>query len=146
MQNSILFQSVTNSDGEFGSQRQKKLKNKRNLIHANEFIFQKIKIFLRKNSSSKLMKKRRRCRIQFSFKLSRIEMENFWVNPTRDWKMSRIAFVKTNSAFRKLKFFLSKVLPQSRTRKGGDAELNSLSSCDKFRWTIWVSTAEETEK
>ena len=52
MQKSILFQIVTNSDGEFGSERQKKLKNKENLIDAEEFSFEKMKIFLIKSSSS----------------------------------------------------------------------------------------------
>ena len=52
MQNWILFQTVTNSAGEFGSQPHKKLKNKENLIHADEFSFEKMKIFLIKSSSS----------------------------------------------------------------------------------------------
>ena len=52
MQNWILFQTLTNSGGEFVSQRQKKLKNKENLIHTNEFSFEKMKIFLIKSSSS----------------------------------------------------------------------------------------------
>ena len=50
MQNLILFQTDTNSDGEFGSERRKKLKNKANFIVAGEFTFHKIKIFLMKNS------------------------------------------------------------------------------------------------
>ena len=53
MQNFILFQTVTDSDGEFGSEWRKKLKNKENLIHADKFTFHKIKIFLMKKSSSK---------------------------------------------------------------------------------------------
>ena len=36
----------------FGFERRKKLKNKENLIHADEFTFHKIKIFLMKNTSS----------------------------------------------------------------------------------------------
>ena len=52
MQKWILFQAVTNSAREFGSQPQKKLKNKENFIRADEFIFHKIKIFHIKNSSS----------------------------------------------------------------------------------------------
>ena len=52
MQNLILFQTVANSDREFDSQPQKKLKNKENLLHADEFTFHKIKIFLIKSSSS----------------------------------------------------------------------------------------------
>ena len=52
MRNWILFRTVTNSDGEFRSERQKKMKNKENLIHADEFNFDKIKIFFMKNSSS----------------------------------------------------------------------------------------------
>ena len=52
MQNLILFQTVTNSDREYGSKRQKKLKNKENLIHADEFTFQKMKIYHIKNSLS----------------------------------------------------------------------------------------------
>ena len=43
MQNLILFQTVSNSDGEFGSELQKKLKNKKNLIRADKFSFHKIK-------------------------------------------------------------------------------------------------------
>ena len=50
MQNLIVFQTVLNSDGEFGFEWQKKLKNKTNLIHADEFAFHKIKIFLMKHS------------------------------------------------------------------------------------------------
>ena len=53
MQNWILFQTVTNSDREFVSQPHKKLKNKENFIGADEFIFHKMKIFLRQNSSWK---------------------------------------------------------------------------------------------
>ena len=49
MQNLILSQTVTKSDGELGSERQKKLKNKENLIDADEFSFRKMKIFLMKN-------------------------------------------------------------------------------------------------
>ena len=52
MQNLIVFQTVTNSDGEFWSERQKKLKNKENFIHGDKFTFHKIKIFLVENSSS----------------------------------------------------------------------------------------------
>ena len=52
MLNLILFQTVTNSGGEFMSQRQKKLKNREDFIFAHEFSFQKIKIFLVKGSSS----------------------------------------------------------------------------------------------
>ena len=52
MRNWILFQTVTNSGGEFGSEQQKKLKNKENFNHADEFSFDKIKTFLKKNSSS----------------------------------------------------------------------------------------------
>ena len=51
MQNLILFQTVTTSDGEFVSQPHEKLKNKKNLIPADEFTYQKIKIFRMKNSS-----------------------------------------------------------------------------------------------
>ena len=53
MQNLIVFQTVPNSDEEFGFEWRKKLKNKENLIHADKFTFHKIKIFLMKNSSSK---------------------------------------------------------------------------------------------
>ena len=52
MQNWFLFQTVTNCDGEFVSEKHKKLKNKENFIHANEFNFHKIKIFLIKTSST----------------------------------------------------------------------------------------------
>ena len=52
MQNWKLYQTVTNCDGEFVSERQKKLKNKENLICRDEFSFHKIKIFRMKNSSS----------------------------------------------------------------------------------------------
>ena len=51
MQNLIVFQTVTNSDGKFWSERQKKLKSKANLTHAHEFAFHKIKIFLMKHSA-----------------------------------------------------------------------------------------------
>ena len=54
--------------------------------------------------------------------------------------------MQTNSALRKWKLFLSKVRRQSRRREGADAEFNSLSNCHKFRWKIWVPTAQETEK
>ena len=50
MQNLILFQTVWNSDPEFGSQLHKKMKNKENFIRADEFSFDKFKIFLMKNS------------------------------------------------------------------------------------------------
>ena len=39
MPNSILFQTVTNSDRKFRCERQKKLKNEENLIHADELTF-----------------------------------------------------------------------------------------------------------
>ena len=52
MQNLIVFETVTNSDGEFWSERQKKLKSKANFIRADEFTFHKIKVFLMKNSAS----------------------------------------------------------------------------------------------
>ena len=51
MQNLILFQTVTNSGGEFVSQLQKKLKNKEVSIFADEFSFHKINIFFMKSSS-----------------------------------------------------------------------------------------------
>ena len=51
MQNLIIFPTVTNSDREFVSQRQKKLKNMENLICRDELSFDKIKIFLIKSSS-----------------------------------------------------------------------------------------------
>ena len=51
MQNLILFQTVTNSGGEFVSQLQKKLKNKEDFIFEDEFSFHKIKIFHMKSSS-----------------------------------------------------------------------------------------------
>ena len=50
MQNWILFQTVTNSDGEFRFERNKKLKSQENLNAADELLFYKIKIFLMKNS------------------------------------------------------------------------------------------------
>ena len=53
MQNWILILTVTNSDGQFVSERTKKVKNKKNLIRPDEFTLQKIKIFIMKNSSSK---------------------------------------------------------------------------------------------
>ena len=37
-------------------------------------------------------------------------MENFCLNRTRNWKISEISFVQTNSPFTKLKFFISKVV------------------------------------
>ena len=39
MPNSILFQTVTNSDRKFRFERKKKLKNKENLIHADKLTF-----------------------------------------------------------------------------------------------------------
>ena len=53
MQNWIIFQTVTNSDREFLSEPHNKLKDNENCIDADEFSFQKIEIFLKKNSSSK---------------------------------------------------------------------------------------------
>ena len=50
--NLLLFQTLTDSDEEFVSQRQKKLKNKEDFIFAHEFSFQKIKISLIKGSST----------------------------------------------------------------------------------------------
>ena len=52
MRNLIVFQTVTNSDQEFVSEPQKKLRNKKNLIHADQLPFDKIKIFPMKTSSS----------------------------------------------------------------------------------------------
>ena len=46
MQNWILFQTVTNSDGEFVSQAHKKLKNEENSIDADKSAFRKWKFFL----------------------------------------------------------------------------------------------------
>ena len=40
MQKLILFQTVTNLDGEFVFQPHKKLKIKENLIHTDEFSFE----------------------------------------------------------------------------------------------------------
>ena len=53
MQNLILFQTVTNSGGEFVSHLQKKLKSKQDFIFENEFSFHKIKIFIMKSPSWK---------------------------------------------------------------------------------------------
>ena len=50
MQNLILFETVTDSDGEFWFEWRKKLKNRENLIHADKFTFHKIKVFFMKNS------------------------------------------------------------------------------------------------
>ena len=58
MQNLIHFQTVTNSDGEFVCQPHEKLKNKKNLIPADKFADQKIKIFRTKNSSREQNKKK----------------------------------------------------------------------------------------
>ena len=52
MQNLILFQTVTNSVGEFAFERENKLKNKQNFIRGEVFSFYEMKIFLIKNSSS----------------------------------------------------------------------------------------------
>ena len=52
MRNLIVFQTVTNSDKESLSEPHKKLKNKENLISADQFPFYKIKIFRTKTSSS----------------------------------------------------------------------------------------------
>ena len=60
MQNSILYQTLTNSDKKFLSQRQKTLKNNEILIDADEFSFQKIKVFLIKSSFSKYKKTNRK--------------------------------------------------------------------------------------
>ena len=49
MQNWILFQTIWNLDGQFVSEQEKKLKNKKNLIRADEFSFDRMKIFRRKN-------------------------------------------------------------------------------------------------
>ena len=68
------------------------------------------------------------------------------LNCTRNWKIRIISFVQTNGAFAKLKCFLWKIRADSRGRKVGDAELNSLSNCHKFRLRICVSTAQETGK
>ena len=51
MQNWILFETITNWDRELGSGRQKKMKNKGNLIHADEFSFNIIKIVFIKSPS-----------------------------------------------------------------------------------------------
>ena len=56
MQNLILFESVANSVREFRSQAPKKLKNKENIIRAEGLSFEKMKIFLMKNSSSEQKK------------------------------------------------------------------------------------------
>ena len=146
MQNWILFQPVTNSDREFVSQPHKKLENMENGIDADQFCFERMKIFLIKNSSSKWKKERRRCRIEFSFNLSQIEIENLGLNCTRNWKIRKISLVQTNSSITKLKFFFSKIPAETRKSKGGDAELNFLSNCYKLRSRICVSTAQESEK
>ena len=129
MQNWILFQTVINSDREFVSEPHKKVKNKENFIRADEFSFEKMKTFLMKNSCWEQVKKMRRCRIEFSFKLSVIQIENLCLNRTRKWKLRKISFVQTNSSFTKLKFVVLKIRADSRRSKGGDAELNSLSNC-----------------
>ena len=59
IQNVILFQTVANSHGEFVSESKKKLKNKENLIDADEFSFHKIKIVRIKSPSSDLKKKQK---------------------------------------------------------------------------------------
>ena len=146
MQNLILFQTVTNSDREFGSQTQKKLKKKENSFSADELPFDKMKIFLKKNSFWKWKRKWRRWRIEFSFKLSQIQMENLGLKGRRNWKIRKVSFLQTNCPLIKLKFFLRKIGPHSGRRKGGNAELNSLSNCHKFRWRIWFWNEEETEK
>ena len=51
-QNWIVFQTVANGNREFGFEGQKKMKNKGNLIHADEFSFHKIKILFLKSPSS----------------------------------------------------------------------------------------------
>ena len=52
MQNWILVQTVTNLAREFGSQPQKKLKNKQNFIRGEDFSFYEMKMFPLKNWSS----------------------------------------------------------------------------------------------
>ena len=146
MQNWIVFETVTDSYREFAAKRQKKLKRKENFISGEDFSFHEMKIFPMKNSCSKWKKKRRRCRIEFSFERSQIEIDNLWLNGRRNWKERKISFIQRNSAYTELKFFLSKIRRQSRRRQGGDAELNSLSNCHKLRSRIWVWTVEEMEK
>ena len=51
MQNLIFFQTVTNSDGEFGFERENKLKYKQNFIRGPDYSFDEMKIFPTKNSS-----------------------------------------------------------------------------------------------
>ena len=146
MQNLILFHSVRNSGGVFMSQPQKKLKNKENLIHADEFSFEKMKIFLIKSSSSEYKKTRSGCRISFSLKLSQIQMEKLGLNRRRSSKKGKFHWCSRIHLSKKLKFFLSIVRSQSSTRQGDDAELNSLSNCHEYRPRILVSTPQETEK
>ena len=52
MQNLIVFQTVTNSNGEFAAERQKNLKRKENFIGREDLSFYEMKIFLMENSSS----------------------------------------------------------------------------------------------
>ena len=52
MQNWILFQTLTNSGGGFGSELEKKLKNKENFIRGADSSFYEMKIFLIKSSST----------------------------------------------------------------------------------------------
>ena len=132
MHDGILFQTVKNSDGEFASERQKKLKNKENLIRADVFSFEKMKIFLIKSSSSESKNIRRRWRIEFSFKLTKIEIANWGVNGKKMWKRRKISLVGRVCGFTKWIFFLKKIRPQSGRREGGDAELNCLWNCHRF--------------
>ena len=146
MQNLILFQTVINWDREYWSQPHKKLKNKENLIHADEFSFQKMKIFLSKVRPQSRRGQGADAKFNSLSNCQKFRWRILGLNRTRNWKIRKIWLVQTNSPFTKWKFFLSKVRPPSRRREGADAEFNSLSNCHKLRSTIWVSTAEETEK
>ena len=145
MQNWIPFQTVTNSDGELVSERQRKLK--RGKVNLSRWI----QLSWNENFSYE----------KFVLRVEQ-EMEGTqnWIlsqtvtNSEREFvsqlhkkvKIREIELMLTNSALRKSKFFLKKIGRESRRRKGGDAELNSLSNCHKLRSRIGVSTAEENEK
>ena len=146
MENRILFQTDKNWDRESGCERQKDVEKKENFISGEGLWFYEMNFFLKENSSSKWKKRRGRCRIELSLKLSQIHIENLRLNGRRNWKRRKISLVGRISVFTKWKFFLWKIRAQSARRKGGDAELNSLSNCHKLRSRIWVWTVEEMEK
>ena len=73
-------------------------------------------------------------------------MENLGLNGRINWKISKISSVERITVLTKWKISLLKILCYGRESIGVNAELNSLSNSDKFRWRICVTTAKETGK